>query len=173
MHAGCPRHACGRFGSPWPLTRTSQQRSSMQSLQCVQSHPCVPRLSAAVVIYQFRNKKRQHINTSAGNSCPVPGHSGERSKTSSCTPAISLCLFPLSLKMTLHTLINVVITPSLKLPSRVAKVSIRSQLHVGLVGIFSRARTFLESRVETPLLPGLKSQVWRLGAKRCVNSLGV
>ena len=36
---------------------------------------------------------------------------------------ISFCLFPSSLKMTLHTLINVVITPSLKLPSRVAKVS--------------------------------------------------
>ena len=46
-------------------------------------HPCVPRPSAAVVISQFRNKKRQHINTSAGNSCPVPGQSGESSKTSS------------------------------------------------------------------------------------------
>ena len=40
-----------------------------------------------------------------------------------CPGNISLCLFSLSLKMTLHTLINVVITPSLKLPSRVAKVS--------------------------------------------------
>ena len=46
-------------------------------------HPCVPRPSAAVVISQFRNKKRHHINTSAGKSSPVPGQSGERSKTSS------------------------------------------------------------------------------------------
>ena len=46
-------------------------------------HRCVPRPSAAAVISQFRNRKRQHINTSAGNSCPVPGQSGERSKTSS------------------------------------------------------------------------------------------
>ena len=38
------------------------------------SHPCVPRPSAAAVISQFQNKKRQLINKSAGNSCPVPGH---------------------------------------------------------------------------------------------------
>ena len=44
-------------------------------------HPCFPRPIAAVVISQFRNKKRQHINTSAGNSCPVPSQSGERSET--------------------------------------------------------------------------------------------
>ena len=47
------------------------------------SHPCVPRPNAAAVISQFKNKKRQHINTSAGNSCHVLGQSGERSKTSS------------------------------------------------------------------------------------------
>ena len=47
----------------------------------------------------------------------------------------------------------------------------RTQLHVGPVGRFSLARTSLESRVETPRLPGLKSQVWRIGAKCCVNSL--
>ena len=46
-------------------------------------HPCVPRPSAAVVISQFRNKKRQLINMSAGNSCHVLGQPGERSKTSS------------------------------------------------------------------------------------------
>ena len=92
-------------------------------------HPCVPRPSAAVVISQFRNKKRQHINTSAGNSCPeiIPSlHFIWVVRISSAhivTRTISLCLFLLSLKMTLHTLINVVITPSLKLPSRVAKVS--------------------------------------------------
>ena len=40
------------------------------------------------------------------------------------------------------------------------------------VGRLSRARTSLESRVESPLLPDLKSQVYCLGAKRCVNSLG-
>ena len=49
----------------------------------------------------------------------------------------------------------------------------RSQLHVGPVGRFFRARTSLESRVEAPLLPGLKSQVCRFGAKRCVKSLGI
>ena len=245
-------------------------------------HPCFPRPSAAVVISQFRHKKRQHISTSVGNSCHVLGQSGERSKTSNkhdekelhhwvvrissahtATWNFSLCLLPLNLKLISHTLINVVITPSLKLPSRVAKVSMfcrncmvvawrarggkllplrtlldpelhygqisitqkdgtppvprrnahngtwyiawhlllvaqsfcvvllavlglvrslwwkmgtmlgRSQLHVGPVGSFSRARTPLESRVESPLLPGLKSQVCRLGAKRCVNSLGV
>ena len=28
MHVGCLQHACGRLGSPRPLTRTSQQRSA-------------------------------------------------------------------------------------------------------------------------------------------------
>ena len=46
-------------------------------------HHRFPRPSAAVVISQFKNKKRQHINTSEGNSCSVLGQSGERSKTSS------------------------------------------------------------------------------------------
>ena len=105
-------------------------------------HPCFPRPSAAVVISQFRHKKRQHISTSVGNSCHVLGQSGERSKTSNkhdekelhhwvvrissahtATWNFSLCLLPLNLKLISHTLINVVITPSLKLPSRVAKVS--------------------------------------------------
>ena len=49
----------------------------------------------------------------------------------------------------------------------------RGQLHAEPVGRLSRARTPLESRVEAPLLPGLNSQVCRLGAKRCVNTLGV
>ena len=46
-------------------------------------HPCVPRPNAAAVISQFKNKKRQLINTSAGNSCHVLDQSGERNKTSS------------------------------------------------------------------------------------------
>ena len=47
------------------------------------SHPCVPRPNAAAVISQFQNKKRQLINTSAGNSCHVLDQSGARNKTSS------------------------------------------------------------------------------------------
>ena len=46
-------------------------------------HPCVPRPNAAAVISQFKNKKRQLINTSAGNSCHVLDQSGECNKTSS------------------------------------------------------------------------------------------
>ena len=245
-------------------------------------HPCVPRPRAAVVISQFRNKKRQHINTSAGNSCPVPGQSGERSKTSSkhdekeayhgtslggqdiqCTHShpdhlplpVSLepeddlahthqcCDYSISQDAeqsgeSQHVLTKLHVcgmegkrrkiassvdpelhygqismtqkdgTPPvprrnayngtwyiawlLSMVGQSSRVVIlvvlglvrslwwnmgtklgRSQLHVGPVGRFSRARTLLESRVEAPLLPGLKSQVWRLGAKRCVNSLGV
>ena len=41
-------------------------------------HPCSPRPSAAVVISHFRNKKRQYIYRSGGNSCPSLGLSGER-----------------------------------------------------------------------------------------------
>ena len=246
-------------------------------------HPCVPRPSAADVISQFRKKKRQHINTSAGNSCPVPGQSGERSKTSSkhdekeCYHCTSLggqdiqCThghldhlpLPVSLEPeddlahthqccdysisqaaeqsgesqhvltkvhvcgmegkrrkidsfadpggprsplgsnlddpegwdtsgsevecvqqdVVHRMAPVACRPIIKCgnsgctgscPLSVVNMGTklgRSQLHVGPVGRFSRAS--LESRVETPLLPGLKSQVWRLGAKLCVNSLGV
>ena len=47
------------------------------------SHPCVPRPNAAAVISQFQNKKRQLINTSAGNSCHVLDQSAERNKISS------------------------------------------------------------------------------------------
>ena len=47
------------------------------------SHPCVPRPNAAAVISHFQNKKRQLINTSAGNSCHVLDQCGARSKTSS------------------------------------------------------------------------------------------
>ena len=47
------------------------------------SHPCVPRPNAAPVISHFQNKKRQLINTSAGNSCHVLDHSGAHNKTSS------------------------------------------------------------------------------------------
>ena len=92
MHADCFQHAGGRVGPPRPFTCTSQQRSAMQSLQYVQSiqqfrfwssHPCVPRPNAAAVISQFQNKKRQLINTSAGNSCHVLDQSGARNKTSS------------------------------------------------------------------------------------------
>ena len=39
------------------------------------SHRCVPRPNAAAVISKFQNKKRQLINTSAGNSCHVLDHS--------------------------------------------------------------------------------------------------
>ena len=46
-------------------------------------HPCVPRPNAAAVISQFQNRKRQLINTSAGNSCHVLDQSGVRNKTSS------------------------------------------------------------------------------------------
>ena len=46
-------------------------------------HPCVPRPNAAAFISQFKNKKRQLINTSAGNSCHILDQSGERNKTSS------------------------------------------------------------------------------------------
>ena len=38
------------------------------------SHPCVPRPSAAAVISLFQNKKRQLINTAAGNSRHVLDH---------------------------------------------------------------------------------------------------
>ena len=47
------------------------------------SHPCVPRPNAAAVISRFQNKKRQLINTSAGNSCHVLDQSGARNKTPS------------------------------------------------------------------------------------------
>ena len=47
------------------------------------SHPCVPRPNAAAVISQFQIRKRQLINTSAGNSCHVLDHSGARNKISS------------------------------------------------------------------------------------------
>ena len=104
------------------------------------SHPCVPRLSAAAVISQFQNKKRQLINTSAGNSCPVLGHLVNAVKRPanmtrknpiialhwvvriSSAHTITLWLFLLSLNLISHTLINVVTTPFLKLPSRAAKV---------------------------------------------------
>ena len=244
-----------------------------------------PAPSADVVISRFRNKKRQHINTSAGNSCPVPGQSGERSKTSSkhdekesyhCTSLggqdiqsthshpdhlplpVSLepkddlahthqcCDYSISqaaeqsgesqLVLTklmfvawrargeklppLRTLVGPelhygqismtqkdgtppvprrnayngtwyiawplsMVAQSSSVPILVVLGLVRSlwwnmgtklgriQLHVQPVGRFSRTRASLESRVETLLLPGLKSQVWRLGAKRCVNSLGV
>ena len=79
MHADCFQHAGGRVGPPRPFTCTSQQRSAMQNL-----HPCVPRPNAAAVISHFQNKKRQLINTSAGNSCHVlDKQSGARNKTSS------------------------------------------------------------------------------------------
>ena len=89
MHADCFQHA----GPPRPFTCKSQQMSAMQSLQYVHraykhfrfwsSHPCVPRPHAAAVISRFQNKKRQLINTSAGNSCHVLDQSGVRNKTSS------------------------------------------------------------------------------------------
>ena len=41
-------------------------------------HPCSPRPRAAVVISHFRNRRRQYINMSAGNSCPSLDLSGER-----------------------------------------------------------------------------------------------
>ena len=47
------------------------------------SHPCVPRPNAAAVISQFQNRKRQLINTSAGNSCHVLDQSSARNETSS------------------------------------------------------------------------------------------
>ena len=110
------------------------------------SHPCVPRPNAAAVISQFQNRKRQLINKSAGNSYHVLDHSGARNKNSSkhdekellhCTSlgyrdiqcthrvtrSITLCLFLLSRNSISHTLIKVVNTPFLKLPSRVAKVN--------------------------------------------------
>ena len=110
------------------------------------SHPCVPRPNAAAVTSQFQNRKRQLINTSAGNSCHVLDQSGERrNKTSSkhdenelvhctslgyrdiqCThshPDHCPLLASLEPELDLaHTLINVVTSPFLKLPSRVAKV---------------------------------------------------
>ena len=75
-------------GSPRPFTCTS----AMQSLQCVQSLHAIQILeppplrataNAAAVISQFKNKKRQLINTSARNSCHVLDQSGERNKSSS------------------------------------------------------------------------------------------
>ena len=46
------------------------------------SHPCVPRPSAAAVISLFQNKKRQLINTAAGNSRHVLDHCGAHNQTS-------------------------------------------------------------------------------------------
>ena len=46
------------------------------------SHPCVPRPSAAAVISLFQNKKRQLMNTAAGNSRHVLDHCGAHNQTS-------------------------------------------------------------------------------------------
>ena len=104
------------------------------------SHPCVPRKNGAAVISQFQNKKtrqqetRVTFSTILAHATKLPANTTRKNSsiallwvigTSSAhtvTRNITLCLFLLSLNLISYTLINVVTTPFLKLPSRVTKV---------------------------------------------------
>ena len=65
---------------------------------------------------------KRPVNTTRKNSCIALLWVIGTSSAHTVTRNITLCLFLLSLNLISHTLINVVTTPFLKLPSRVAKV---------------------------------------------------
>ena len=65
---------------------------------------------------------KRPVNTTRKNSCIAVLWVIGTSSAHTVTPNITLCLFLLSLNLISHTLINVVTTSLLKLPSRVAKV---------------------------------------------------
>ena len=69
------------------------------------------------------NAAKRPANTTRKNSIIALHWVVRISSAHAVTLNFSLCLFPLSVKLISHTLINVAITPSLKLPKRVAKVS--------------------------------------------------
>ena len=153
MHADCFQHAGGRVGPPKPFICTSQQRSAMQSLQCVQSYKqfdfgavtlvchgqTPPRSSPNSKTRKDSSSIRQQeirvtfstnlayatkrtVNMTRKNSVIALRWVIGTSSAHTVTRNITLCLLLLSLNLISHTLINVVITPFLKLPSRVAKV---------------------------------------------------
>ena len=100
------------------------------------SHPCVPRRNAAAVISSTRQETlvtlltnlayatKRPVNTTRKNSSIALLWVLGTSSAHTVTRNITLCLLLLSLNLISHTLINVVTTPFLKLPCRVAKVII-------------------------------------------------